>query len=100
MCVSIIQNGILGVLASHPALITAVVIGIPHDEDGDHPMAVVIRKPDVEVTEEELVAYVEERVDDRHRLRAGVKFVEEVPYTPSGKVKKGLLKKLILAGEL
>lgn len=77
------------VLLTHPAVELAVVVGIPHDEDGDHPMGVVIlkegeNKPD----EKELEEYVSDRVDDRQKLRAGVKFVDKVPMTPSGKIKR------------
>ncbi|XP_017786045.1 PREDICTED: 4-coumarate--CoA ligase-like 5 [Nicrophorus vespilloides] len=89
-----------GVLLAHPQIAQAVVIGIPNEEDGDHPMALVMLHAGKELTEEDLIKYVENRVEDRYRLRAGVRFLSSLPYTPSGKVKKNQLKKMILSGEL
>jgi 4-coumarate--CoA ligase len=89
------------ILHNHAAIKKAVVIGIPDEEDGDHPMAVVIlNNPHENITAEEIEAYVAERVQDRQRLRAGVKFVDAVPITPSGKVKRRDLKNMVLAGEI
>ncbi|RZB38699.1 4-coumarate--CoA ligase 1-like, partial [Asbolus verrucosus] len=86
------------VLNNHPAIKRAVVIGIPHEEDGDHPMAVVIlHNPKENITGEEIENYVAERVQERQKLRAGVKFVNSFPVTPSGKVKRQIIKTMILA---
>ncbi|GJQ77865.1 hypothetical protein Trydic_g16118 [Trypoxylus dichotomus] len=87
-------------LAEHPAVKSAVVIGVPHEEDGEHPLGVVILAENFEnVTSKMLVDYVNAKVeDDRQKLRAGVVFVKELPYTPSGKVKRKLLKEQILEG--
>lgn len=89
------------ILNNHPAIKRAVVIGIPHEEDGDHPMAVVIlNNPDDDVTGDEIEEYVAERVQDRQKLRGGVKFVDSFPTTPSGKIKRREIRKMVLAGEI
>lgn len=85
------------VLLTHPAVKAAVVIGIPHKIDGDHPMGIVILKEDAgKITPEEIEKYVEERVQDRQRLRAGVRIVDSIPTTASGKVKRNEMKKQYL----
>ncbi|KAF2888325.1 hypothetical protein ILUMI_17848 [Ignelater luminosus] len=91
---AVIEN----VLLTHPSIEIAVVIGVPHEIDGDHPMAVVkLRKGCVEgVTSDDIEKYVEERVHDRQRLRGGVKIVDFIPTTPTGKVKRKEVKKMIL----
>ncbi|KAF2887070.1 hypothetical protein ILUMI_19104, partial [Ignelater luminosus] len=83
---AVIEN----VIKTHPSIETAVVIGVPHDIDGDHPMAIVTLKEGCSksVTPETIEKYVEERVHDRQRLRGGVKIVDVIPVTPSGKVKR------------
>lgn len=89
------------IINSHPAVKFSVVIGIPHEEDGDHPMAVVIlNNSQLNNNAEAIEAFVAEKVQDRQRLRAGVKFVEEFPLTPSGKIKRQELKRMILSGEI
>ncbi|KAK9719210.1 AMP-binding enzyme C-terminal domain [Popillia japonica] len=86
-----------GILHQHSAVKVAVVIGVPHDEDGEHPLGVIVLSEDAKgVKADTLVKYVNSRVDDRQKLRAGVVFVDEIPYTPSGKVKRNLLKNTIL----
>lgn len=88
------------VLAGHAAVKMAVVIGVPHEEDGDHPMAVVVLEDNAAaagvVTAEDLVNYVADRVDDRQRLRGGVKFVDHIPLTPSGKINRQAIKNMFI----
>ncbi|CAH0545841.1 unnamed protein product [Brassicogethes aeneus] len=89
------------VILQHPAVNKAVVIGIPDEEDGDHPMALVLLNEDVDgVTEDELRSYVDERVDDKQKLRGGLKIIHDLPLTPSGKVKRKYLQKLVLEGKI
>lgn len=89
------------VLLKHPGVAAGIVIGIPHEEDGDHPMGVVILKGDSKnVTAEEIRDYVDKRVDDRQQLRAGVRIVEKIPHTPSGKPRRHVVRNMILSGEL
>ncbi|KAJ8919701.1 hypothetical protein NQ315_006229 [Exocentrus adspersus] len=88
-------------LSHHPAVKQAVVIGKPHEEDGDHPMAVVVLEDDAgDVTAKDIEKYVEERVDERQRLRGGVRFVTCIPMTPSGKIKRRELKRMVLEGRI
>lgn len=85
------------ILVGHPAVRAAVVLGVPHEEDGEHPLAVIVKAEGAEdVKAEELVRYVNSRVDERKKLRAGVVFVDEIPCTPSGKVQRRLLKETVL----
>lgn len=90
------------VLLQHPAVKEAVVLGVPHEIDGDHALGVVVLKEDAaeDVTGDVLEKFVEERVDDRQRLRAGVRIVERLHYTPTGKVRRKYMRDLLRAGEL
>lgn len=86
------------VLMQHPAVCSAVVIGIPHEDDGYHPTAVVVLDHNYKekITPQEIEKFVEERVDDKKRLRGGVKIVHELPLTPTGKVQRKLIKYMLL----
>lgn len=95
-CWHVVPAKLEGILLENPEVSQAIVIGKPHDDDGDHPLAVVVRKHGSDVTEKELVKFVEDRVDDKQRLRGGVKFVDELPYTPTGKVHRHKLKESVL----
>ncbi|XP_057661716.1 uncharacterized protein LOC130897117 [Diorhabda carinulata] len=89
------------IIVNHPAVSQVVVIGKPHDEDGDHPMAVIIPNESYlgNIDENDIINFVEERVPDRMKLRGGIKIVNSFPMTPSGKIKRVELKHMILKGE-
>lgn len=88
------------ILLDHPVVSDAVVVGIPSEEDGEHPMACVILKDGCEISEENLKRYVDDRVDDRKKLRGGVRFVECFPRTATGKINRRLLKHLYAKNDL
>ncbi|XP_050311850.1 uncharacterized protein LOC126747336 isoform X2 [Anthonomus grandis grandis] len=91
-----------GVLQNHPGVSQCVVIGIPDELDGDLPCAIIVLNEDYrgKVTEEEIEEFVAKRVNDTHKLRGGVKFIEALPLTPSGKVKKKKIRDMVLNGEI
>lgn len=64
-------------------------------------MAIIVLEQDAkDTTAEEIEKYIEERVQDKQRLRGGVKFVDSIPMTPSGKVKRRELRRKVLAGKI
>ncbi|KAF2884761.1 hypothetical protein ILUMI_21415, partial [Ignelater luminosus] len=88
-------------LLSHPAIANAVVIGIPHELDGDHPMAIIVLKDSYKnISTEEIHKYVEERLDDNKKLRGGIKIVEFIPTNGTGKIQRRNIKNMVLRGEL
>ncbi|XP_011872347.1 PREDICTED: 4-coumarate--CoA ligase 1-like [Vollenhovia emeryi] len=83
-----------GVLLTHPAVLEAAVIGIPHDVDDEHPLAYVTKKPDAKVTEQELIDFIAKNMMDHCKLRGGVIFLDSFPYTGSGKISQKDLKEM------
>ncbi|MFC5731467.1 MULTISPECIES: AMP-binding protein [Nocardioides] len=90
----IIRNGhnvypsdIETVISAHPAVQLSAVIGIPDDRVGEEVAAVVMLKPGVEATAEEISSFVKERVaaDKYPRI---VRIVGDLPLGPTGKVLK------------
>lgn len=97
----IVPASIEAIIKEHPAVHESVVVGIPHGTDGDVPTAVIVLKKDMSnVTSKEIQKFVEEKVDDRQRLRGGVKFVASVPKTPTGKIIRRLVKDMIVNGKI
>lgn len=82
------------VLREHPNVLEAAVIGVPHDMYGEVPRAFVVKKTASDVTEEELHAFVDERLAEYKRLRGGIKFVDSVPKNATGKLLRRQLKDL------
>ncbi|XP_011331385.1 luciferin 4-monooxygenase-like [Ooceraea biroi] len=82
------------VLTTHPAVARAAVIGVHHEIDEQHPMAVVSLMPDKTVTEQELINLVEKNLPDHCRLRAGVKILDQLPRTGTGKIAKKQIREM------
>ncbi|WP_203336395.1 long-chain-fatty-acid--CoA ligase [Nocardioides limicola] len=75
------------VLMTHPAVSLAAVIGVPHDSHGEEIKAVVIRNADVEITEDELVAWAKDQMA-AYKYPRIVEFVDAMPMTATGKILK------------
>jgi len=74
------------VLVSHPGIADAAVIGIPDEAAGEVPRAFVKLRAGCEVSEEEVIDFVNGRVSAFSWLRGGAEFVEAVPKAASGKI--------------
>jgi acyl-CoA synthetase (AMP-forming)/AMP-acid ligase II len=74
-------------LATHPAVADAAVLGRADPDDGEVPVAVVVPRPgtDPDPDPEELLAWVAGRVAPHKRVRS-VRFAAAIPRTPSGKL--------------
>ncbi len=83
------------VVATHPAVIEAAVIGVPDDYWGEQ-VAAVIRLGEP-ATDEELVAFCQERLA-RHKVPKLWHRVDALPLTGSGKVMKHALREQLTQG--
>ncbi|MUV59630.1 long-chain-fatty-acid--CoA ligase [Halobacterium sp. CBA1126] len=74
-------------LYDHPGISKAAVVPAPSDEWGETPRAVVVPKPDADLTEAEVVEYARENMAS-YKAPTGVDFVDSLPETATGKVQK------------
>ncbi|MEP6938230.1 MAG: long-chain-fatty-acid--CoA ligase [Rudaea sp.] len=77
----------------HPAVAEAAAIGLPHPVWQERPLLVVVRKTGHDVTKDELLAHLSERVA-KWWLPNEIVFVAELPHTATGKLQKMVLREM------
>ncbi|KAJ5649423.1 Acyl-CoA ligase inpC [Penicillium longicatenatum] len=82
-------------ILTHPAVADCAVIAIPDDTAGEVPKAIVVKTPSAG-PDEAVAQSIKKHVEDhkaRHKwLKGGVRFVDAVPKSPSGKILRRLLR--------
>lgn len=81
------------VLLEHEDIADSAVVGI-WDKDGheERPRAYVVKKEGSKCSEDDIVKWMQTKVAKHKRLEGGVKFIDEVPKSPSGKIQRKVMK--------
>ncbi|MFJ5958410.1 o-succinylbenzoate--CoA ligase [Paenarthrobacter sp. NPDC092416] len=79
-------------IAELPSVASVAVIGVPDDKWGEVPRAIVTLREGASLSEEELRSHLDGRLA-RYKIPKSVVFVEEMPRTASGKIRKVELRK-------
>ena len=72
---------------AHPAVFEAAVIACSHPKWDERPLLVVIKKPEAEVSREQLLEFFEGQIP-KWQIPDDVVFVTEIPHTATGKIQK------------
>jgi fatty-acyl-CoA synthase len=78
-------------LMAHPMVAEATVVGLKHVKWQERPVAFVVRREGAEISEADLVAFLEERVA-KWWLPDRIVFIEEIPKTGTGKFDKKVVR--------
>lgn len=72
------------------------MIAIPDDSAGEVPKAIVVKSPSATGSDEEVIQSIKKHVEEhkaRHKwLKGGVRFLDVIPKSPSGKILRRLLR--------
>ncbi len=78
-------------IMSHPKIAEAAVIAVPHPRWAERPLACVVVKAGEELTKEEVLDFLRERLN-KWQVPDDVVFIDEVPKTSVGKFSKKTLR--------
>lgn len=79
------------VLAEHPAVHQAVVVGMPHDINGQIPKAYIMLEDGAKIDEREIIKYAKEHLA-HFKVPRRVEFVTEFPLSGTGKILRRVLR--------
>jgi fatty-acyl-CoA synthase len=91
--VNIYPREIEDLLHTHPAILEVAVIGVPDPEWGETLRACVVKRPGHSITEQEVIDFCRGPLADYKRPRQ-VRFLDELPRNPTGKVLKRELREV------
>lgn len=83
-----IENTAMG----HEAVAEAAVIGVAHQKWTERPLLIIIKRDGAELTREEILAWLDGKIA-KWWMPDDVVFVDEIPHTATGKIKKIELRK-------
>ncbi len=86
-----------GMLYQHPAVLEAACIAIPDPRWGEAPGALIVLKPGMAATEEEIIDFCRERMA-HFKCPRSVSFIDGLPRTTTGKIQKNLLREKFWQG--
>ena len=79
---------------AHPAVAMAACIGMKHPKWDERPIIAVLKKPGVEVTREDILAFFEGKTA-KWQIPDDVVFVDAIPLGATGKMQKSKLRELL-----
>jgi 4-coumarate--CoA ligase len=82
------------VLRKMDGIADLAIIGVPDERAGELPRAFVVRAPNSNIKESDVEHFLETRVAPFKKLSGGVKFINEIPKTPSGKILRKTLREI------
>jgi fatty-acyl-CoA synthase len=86
------------VILAHPSVLEACVIPVPDEKWGEVPRALIVLKPNMRVTESELLEFSRSHLA-HYKCPRAVEFVESLPKTGTGKILKRDLRKKYWQGQ-
>ena len=82
-----IENTAMG----HPAIAEAAVIGVAHEKWTERPLLIAVKVKDQKISKEEVLSFLDGKIA-KWWMPDDVIFIEEIPHTATGKIKKTALR--------
>jgi acyl-CoA synthetase (AMP-forming)/AMP-acid ligase II len=90
-CDSLYSQEVEDVLHSHPAVLYAVVIGVPDEKWGESVKAILVLRRGMSATEPDIIDYCKANLAGYKKPKS-VEFRDSLPMTGSGKIQKNQIR--------
>ncbi|NBN64312.1 long-chain-fatty-acid--CoA ligase [Pannonibacter tanglangensis] len=80
----------------HPDVAEAAVIGVPHPKWDERPLLIVVPRSDTQPRAEDILAYMQGKIASWW-MPDDVVFLDEIPHTATGKIRKSALREMFRA---
>ncbi|XP_069357194.1 luciferin 4-monooxygenase-like [Maniola hyperantus] len=84
------------VINRHPGVKDVSVVGIEDPVDGQRPVACVVRHGNSDVSAQEIKDLITRNLSKNKELRGGVLFLDNLPYTSTGKIHRSKVKEIAI----
>uniref|UniRef100_A0A0C9Q8B8 LUCI_1 protein n=2 Tax=Fopius arisanus TaxID=64838 RepID=A0A0C9Q8B8_9HYME len=81
-------------IMTYPGVTEAGVVGVPDWEDDERPIAFVAKSPEATISENDIKKMVQDNLPEQMWLRGGVRILDQMPHTASGKIARTVLKEM------
>jgi acyl-CoA synthetase (AMP-forming)/AMP-acid ligase II len=83
------------VLYQHPKVLEAAAVGVPDPRLGERVCACIVPRPGERLSFDELIAFLKDKIAT-YKLPEFLRLLDALPRTPTGKVRKGPLRDIVL----
>lgn len=96
---NVVPSEVEAALVAHPSVADALVVGVPDEHYGEEIAAIVVRRPGMAWSSDDLLAHLRERLAGTKRPRL-LGLVDALPIGPSGKALRRAVRASIARGEV
>ena len=82
---NVYPNEVEDVIVTHPKILEAAAIGVPHEKSGEVVKVFVVKKPGQEITEDEIMQFCKKELTG-YKCPKMVEFRDELPKSNVGKI--------------
>ena len=83
------------IAVAHPAIAMAACIGVFHPKWDERPIVALVKKPGMDVTREEILAFYKDKTVAKWQVPDDVVFVDAIPLGATGKMLKTKLREML-----